>query len=608
LERLRRRFPEGVLAGFIDVVDGSQQRLRRPSFVAGLIAVVFAFVITRGVWAGSLPYVGFSLPPPESAADALGAYAGGWNPAGLGSPEVLRPAIAATAVVQWLLFDHPGGAIGLLTLAAFLSGAVGTNRLLRTWGIGSVAGYVAGIAFMGTSAAAALGAGTHWSSLVALGVLPWPLVLSLSAWPERWLARVGRMAAVTATTGVMAAFSPALLPLPALAIVLWALVGRGPRWAAALRALAGAVLALPLLMPWVLYADLASFYTDGAATFWEPSLLTAGGLAVALVGALLSADTSRAPVAGWGGLLAAIGTLGARAGDFGAGREAGIAGLVAAALGTAVVVGSAIDLGYRRASLSGPRLAAAWVALLAAVLVVLTAVGPTIVGRATLPEDELTDRFSFAVAGDMPTGRVLVFGPAGDLPGTTYEYEGLAYRVFTPPVPDTWDAYLPEPRLGDLALVALFDDLVDGSVRRAGERLAPFGVSWVVFLDPSPLEGLLEAQLDLVPLRSLDVPVFRNEVPAARAVAASGRAWEWDGTGYRIPVGAAASGTVRIAENADYRWGPGTWAQDEWANEITVSGREVSFRPYEPRRTVALLALAWLIVLVVGSAAGRWRR
>ncbi len=126
------------------------------------------------------------LGTPESASAALGAYAGGWNPAGLGSPEVLRPEVAATAVVQVLLFGHGALAVSVLILAAFLFGAIGTGRLLRVWGIGPVAGYLAGTVLMAGPAAVALAGDGAWGPLVALGALPWSVAAAIGPWPQQW--------------------------------------------------------------------------------------------------------------------------------------------------------------------------------------------------------------------------------------------------------------------------------------------------------------------------------------------------------------------------------------------------------------------------------------
>ena len=606
LERLRARFPDGVLSGFSDVLEAGQERLRRPAVVVVLAVIAFAVLATRAIWTGGLPVGGFSLPPPESASAALGAYAGGWNPAGLGSPEVLRPEVAATALVQTALFGHGGLAVALLTVAAFLCGAIGTGRLLRVWGIGPVAGYLAGSVLMAGPAALALAGGGAWGPMIALGALPWAAAGALAPWPQGWPRRLGRGAGVVLATGVVAAFAPAALPVPLVAVLLWALVGRGKRWPAVLLALAGALLALPLLMPWILYADLGSLYTGGAAAFWEPTWLLAVALG-ALVLTVAAGDPAVSAVAGWGGLLSAGGAVLARGGNLGLGREAEQAGLIAAALGVAAVAGAALEAGGRRRRIGGLRGATALVAALAALVLVGGTAAMAMPGRAGLPEDRDTDLLAFATAGGDTGSRVLLFGPAADLPGTSRDFEGLGYRVLAPPFARSWDAYLPAPRLGDEALRHLFDDLLGGEVRRAGERLAGFGIGWVAFTESSPLEATFEAQLDMVPLRGLAVPVFRNEVPATEAFGPGGTPWTRDGTGYLRPEG-APSGPVYVAANADYRWGPGDWNQADWANQVDTAGTEVRFSGYAGRRNLALGSATWLVTLLALLGIGWWGR
>jgi hypothetical protein len=606
MERIRARFPEGVLAGFSDAVETGQETIRRPAFLAGFGTLLVAAFATRDIWTNRLPVSGFSLPPPDSGTAALAAYAGGWNPAGFGSPEVLRPDVAVVALVQTVMFGRGGLAVAVVTVAAFIAGAFGTARLLRVWGVGAVPGYLAGITLVAGPAVFALGEASHWPALVAVGVLPWPILLSLRPWPETWLRRFGRMASIVLTTGLVAAFAPAAAPLPAAAVILWALVGTGARWVAAVRAVAGLALAIPLLMPWILYADLPGLYLDGAAAFWEPPVVALAAAGVALIGTLAGGDRPMAAVAGWGGLLAAAGGFLARAGDFGLGREARVGGLVAVALGIAVLAGAAVESYGRRESVFGLQRAAAVVAAIAGVGLALGAVFVVAPGRNGLPPDAFSDRFSFAAGEERAPARVLVFGPEDALPGTSRDLQGLAYRVFVPPAPQNWEAYLNEPRLGDDALTAFLDEFVAGDVRRAGSRLAAFGIGWVAFLEESPLEGLFETQLDMVPVRSFDIPVFRNEVPAAVALGADGAVWDPDGTGYVRPA-SAQSVAVGLAVNADDRWGPGTWIQADWGMRVIARAGSVGFAGYEPRRTMALGSLGWLGVLLLTTAFGWWR-
>ncbi|HEX5631076.1 MAG TPA: glycosyltransferase, partial [Acidimicrobiia bacterium] len=146
--RIRARFPEGVLSGFADAVEAGQQRIRNPGFFVGLVVIIFSLVATREIWSERLPVVGYSLPPPDSALATLRAYAGGWNPGGLGSPEVLLPAVAGTAVVQLIALSHGGFAVALLIVAGVIGGAFGMSRLLRNWGFAPASGLLAGVVLM----------------------------------------------------------------------------------------------------------------------------------------------------------------------------------------------------------------------------------------------------------------------------------------------------------------------------------------------------------------------------------------------------------------------------------------------------------------------------
>jgi hypothetical protein len=117
-----------------------------------------------------------------------------------------------------------------------------------------------------------------------------------------------------------------------------------------------------------------------------------------------------------------------------------------------------------------------------------------------------------------------------------------------------------------------------------------------VFTESSPLEQLFEAQLDLFHLRSLDFPVFRNEVPTGLARTPDGTGWDPTGTGFRSKDGGPAA-AVTVASNADHRWGPGAWEQVDWWNQVTPTTGSVRFRAHAPRRLMALGAGLWLLAL-----------
>ena len=305
-----------------------------------------------------------------------------------------------------------------------------------------------------------------------------------------------------------------------------------------------------------------------------------------------------------GGSVVVVGAAVARSGEWGAGTQVLLVGLALSAVGTAVVVGAALEAGARRREVGGWRSPASLAAAVAGAVLIVGTLGFAGPGRAGLPEDGFSGAFAFAAPEDAPTTRILIFGPAVDLPGGARDFDGLGYRVFTPPLPSSWDAILNEPRLGDEALEQVLRDLVDGRSRRAGEELADFGIGWIVFTEQSPLEALFEAQLDLVTLRSLDFPVFRNEAPAFVAHTVDGDGWIADGAGFR-PGAASPSAGVIVATNADYRWGPGIWSQDDWANRIDGVDTSVGFTAHGGRRLGALAAFGWLVVPGGAWVAGR---
>ena len=587
--RMRARFPEGVLSGFADAVEAGQQRIRNPAFFVGLIVIGFSLIATREIWSERLPIVGFSLPPAESALAALRSYAGGWNPAGLGSPEVLHPSVAATALVQLVTLGRGGAAVAVITVASFVAGIFGMNRLLRPHGVAATSGLLAGVVLMAGPATAAVTGNTHWAALPGIAALPWAVASAQAG------GRALRAFAATALfAGIGAMFSPAVLPVVLLALVAWTLVGAGPRWrglAVGGLAVAGAA---ALLMPWVLYTDLAGFFTDGSAAYWSPGWGVVGALVVAIGGVWLTAEATLGVLTGWGALLVATGTVAARSGALGGGAEAGVMGLSAVALGSGIVAAAALEAGMRRRVWGGFAAAGARLALLGTIVLI----GSTLLlagsGRAGLPADLFGESFRFAAASATPN-RVLLFGPVESLPGESRTLDGLGYRVLVPPYPANWEARLNEPRMGDEALEQLLRDIMDGEVRRAGDALAGFGVAWVAFLEPSPLELVFESQLDLVPLRSLDFPVFRNEILAAAARSEDGSGWLASGTGYSSPSG--RGGEVTVASNADYRWGPGAWEQLDWANRIDAAEGHVEFSGHSGRRLMALGSGLWALAL-----------
>ncbi len=603
-ERLRDRLPGEDRLSLAEI----GRELRQPAFLVGAFALAFSLVSVRTLWRG-FPAVGYSLPLVESSPHMMAAYAGGWNPGGFGSVETLPPFVGLAGAVQTVLLGNADLASWFLIVGAFLAGIWGTTRLLRTWQIEAVPGVVAGLVLMAGPATRAIAADTGLGTLVALGVLPWALRVPLARWPDHRWGQIGRVAAIAWISGILAVASPLLLLVAPAALILLALITPrepGP-WRAAGLSVAGSILAVPMLLPWITAVDLRRYLAAGDA-FWEPGAILALALGVALLISVITAPRRFAQIAGWGGVIVAAGAFMARTATFGAGREVQLAGTAVAALGSAIVIGVSLELLRQVRLVTGWRRLLAGVGFVAAAAVAVSVVLVLLPGRAGLPSDQLEDAIGFTGAADEDplSSRILLVGPADVLPGESREVLGAPYRVVSAPVPSLWEAWLPEARSSDLALERVLVDLIDGESFRAGADLADFGIRWVIFLGDSPLESVFAGQLDLVPLEGLATPAFVSEAALpVRAVASDGTAWMRTATGYvGTPDG---TGRVRIAESANSRWGE-DWAQVEWANEVSAATGEVGFAPISSRRSQALLALAVFVAWLTVSWWGRRRR
>jgi hypothetical protein len=584
--------------------------LRQPAFVVGALTVGFVLLATRAMWGNGWPAVGYSLPLPESGTAALGAYAGGWNPAGFGSVAPLPPFIGLAGLVQVALFDSPALTSAVLTLAAFLSGVWGTSRLVRTWGIEAVPGMLAGTVLMAGPATRAIAAGTGVPTLLALGVLPWALRVPLTRWPAGWVSRLGRIAAAGWVTALLAVLDPPLIVVPAGLLLLWALLNprEGAAWRAVAVAVLGAGLAVPVLLPWLAAADIEHFLTSGSA-YWEPGVVLPGAVTVALVAALISAPERLGVLAIWGGLAGAAGAFLARSADLGLGREVELLGLALVSLGSALVVAVTLEAVRRVDLVSGWRRVVGGVGGLGALAIVITVTLVILPGRAGLPQQSFGSALGFTVAGegDPAMSRILLVGPADTLPGDSRRVRGADYRVVSAPMPAMWEAWLAEPLLGDQMFEEVLESLIDGETKRAGAALAPFGVRWIIVMGETPLESVFEAQFDLTRLEGASNTSYLVDAEdAVRAMTGSGQAWARDGTGYR---GEPESGQrVLVGESASGRWEPGPWSQSSWANEVAADQGTARFRPYPGRRTQAAAALGIFTFLVLASGWTRRRR
>lgn len=583
--------------------DSSPAFWRRPAAAAGLAAVAFLLIYARSALSDGLPVTGFSLPMAESAQDALRAYAGGWHQGGLGSPEPMHPSVGAAALIQFLAGGGGPLAVALITVGSAALGMTGTMRLVRRLGLGYVPRFLAGAVYTAGIPVLALAGEGYWPAAAALGGLPWAWAGIAAPPADNWLSRIGRLGRIGLAAAWSACFLPALAVAPAAFGLTWAAASRS--WRPLGRGLFGSAAAAAVLFPWLgvrdggeIWGEGAGFYLDAPLWFAVPALLALGGAALAGRG-----RPARAALAG--GLLGSLGFLAARSAELGAGREVTAAGHLLAALGLAMAAAGAVAApGALSVAGAWRRSACRAAAAAAAVLALLTL--PALPGGRVGLDNDRFDEPAFADVRSDEYGpyRMLLIGPPGALPGESRRLgDGTAYRLVNGAVtyPQAW---LPDPLPGDRELAGALEYLAEGGERRPGRLLAEYGVRWVVFTGESDLAAALSPQLDMRLLTGLSYRALENESDAFRAVTDRGRPWSPDGGGY---AGETGAGRVRLAENADLRWGPdGT--QAGWAAEVSAAEGRAAFGPVGSFRTQSRLALAAAGLLAVSSLAGRPRR
>ncbi|MDK1019018.1 MAG: hypothetical protein QGD89_06425 [Actinomycetota bacterium] len=601
-------------------IEAVGQEMRQPAFVIGILAVLFVLVAARNLWSDGFPSVGYTLGFPSNGWDALGAYAGGWNPAGLGSPDPLRPLLAIAGIAKVVTANAAALSEYLLGAGAMLSGIWGMMRLLRTWSISAAPGLIAGLVYVAGSAAQGIAGNTHIGTLLALGVLPWALRLTLRPVGEDGWAFASRMAAVTLTFGLLGAASPLLLLAPVPLIGAYALIRitDGNAWRALILSLVGTAGGALLLSPWIWSADFVSMARGGYAYWPIPPIVGVAGVVV-VVAAVVAARRHLGLVAGWAGLLMSVGVLGARSGEFGFGTEFESVALAVLSLGAAIAVGIV-------AHAVADREGGGWRRLVMMVgvggVTVLIAVSIVIMpgGRIGLPGDRFDSafRFTLATAGQAEQSRILVVGPSFLLPGDSRSIEGGAYRVVSAPVPDLGEVRLAESLAFDDLLEEKLELIISGETRRAGGELALFGIRWIVVMGESSGPEAEEAsvawrnvfagQLDLLPLTAApENTVFVTDIqPVGRALTSAADAWPRIGWSY---IGEPAPGRrAFIAENPDDGWGPPPRLTTESMNEISAETGVATYTPDPSSRTQAVFVLVAIMVLTGAAGWGRRRQ
>lgn len=562
----------------------------RPTAVLVALSGLGVAIATREIWFAGTPAAGFSLPPADNLGGLVASYGGGWHASGLGSSVTAPPIAGLGSLANLLVGGRPDIAATLLTIGAIVAGLTGTIRLARRAGASSGAGHVAAWVYIaGASSAALFGAGL-WSLLLAAGPLPWVLDSILAPTSGDWRRRLGRYARGGLAAGLVAAAYPPVLALVPVTAILWTLFTR--RWFAFVSGLAVTSLGLGLVAPFVVSGNLWPLLTAAPLPVVQPRWLWPVSVVAAVgVGALWIGKTRLGPLA-FGGSLAVGGWL--LASWPGVVPGLGMVGWLAASIGGALLTAMVVEVA------EGPtwrRLVALASVAMFLVPAVVTAAG----GRAGLPPDRWSDRLGFVTTlAETPSStRVLLIGPAADLPGASRSLGSVSYRLIDGGVATLEQAYLPIFQTGDLALAnVIIDHLVRGVDLRPGSALADFGIGWVVVLPGSDLNTeAIDRQVDLA-LTPVDpeLTVYENLADSARAVTDDGAIWKWDGRTYR---GEPTDGRVRIADNADARWGPDWAIADGWANSVSGEEGVAAFIPHSLSRVAGLASGALFIVLLI---------
>ncbi len=612
-EALRRRLPGDDRLS----VESIGNDITQPAFVVGALAVIFVMLSSRNIWSDGLPSVGFTLPFPSNGWDVLAAYAGGWNPAGLGSPTTLRPLLALVGIAKIVTLHASVLSEYLLTAGSMLAGLWGMTRLLRTWSIPAAPALIGGLVYVAGPTAQGIGNNTFIGTSIALGILPWVFRLCLARVKPGFWSAATRVAGVSLVVAVLAGFSPLFLLVVAPAVFLYALFTWNDEaaWHGVVLALVGTAVAGLLLSPWIWSVNLIGVARQGYA-FWNISPVLGVAAAVVAVAAIGAGRKGLGVVAGWGALLASLGFLGSRSGALGWGVEAGSVSLAMAGFGIAIVI-AVVTEGVLRQGIGVPRRVILAVGSVGAILLVVGSLPIILGGRAGLPGDVYVDALGFTQAreGQAERTRVLLVGRPDLLPGDSRTVEGGSYRVVSATGPDLGEARLSAPLPFDDLLAEKLEEIITGQTRRAGGELATFGIQWIVVMGDS--DGLdadesavawrtvFAGQLDLLPISSgTGYATFVADVtPVGRALTTDQASWERDGWTYRgEPVEA---GQVFIAENPDTGWGPAPRETVGAMNVVAASEGVATYTPDGGRRIQAMLSLAGVVLLVGVVAVGR---
>ncbi|MGH8945197.1 MAG: glycosyltransferase family 2 protein [Acidimicrobiia bacterium] len=566
------------------IATRTQKALGSPGMWGGLIAMLIILIGARSLFFSGVPNAGLSFPfePPSVAFER---WLGGWNDSGLGSPDPVHPSVAVAALVSFVWFGAEGAARFLATIGAGVVAVFGMGVLAGRLGLSGPGRFLAGLALVAGPGTAELTGVGAWHALAGAAVLPWAVLI---AFPHPNLPAPGGLSSYGKALiwgTILAALGPLLIVVPLLFVVLWrAWSGHKGSVPVALAVLAGAVVAVPFVTAdrgWLL--DPSGRLGLMVEELW-PALVALAALPLVFVG------NDRAQRVGIvGGLLALAALVGARLGPGGQGIEEAL--LITSSFGVALVVAG----GLNSISLRPQRLAANFAATALLFLSVL-AMGN---GRLGLPPGDLNQSIEFAAAGveGKPPARVLIASTEPALiPGADRAGPGFWYRLVDGTGMTHDEVWLPPGREADASLGNALSEIASGGELRAGARLVPYAVEWVVLVGPeSPLDRVLSTQLDMVPIPLEEqTRVFQNSNRAPIAATDEG-AWARSGTGF---AGEPGEGRVRLGVTYDDHWRPDP-RPASWAVEVSASEGRAEF---EPDAIAVAIALASALVAAAGLA------
>lgn len=606
LREVGSELTDRILSVFDDdqaLARGTRRVWSSPGIWGAVLAAAMVVAASWSIFFSGVPNVGYSFPfePSSVAADRFFA---GWNDSGLGTPDAVHPATGFAGLLSFLWFGAEGAARTVATIVFAVLAVLGMGRLAGRLGFRGPGRYLSGLVLLaGPGTAVIVGAGS-WLALGAAALLPWAVrsvFLHPSDRAKSWLTHIGW---VLLWTLLLTSLSPVLGVVPLGVAILWRLVG-GSR--------SSILLGLASLLAGIVAAgfvyDDRSWLLDVdrrlglAVPEWWPILMAAVALPIALV------DGRARRLGSFGAILGLTGLLVFRLPYGGPGVEE--AALVLASFGSAIVVAAALD----HLSIEPRRLLAA----VSAVAILILSVGGLLDGRLGLPAGDENDQLSFAstLAGPGGPGRVLMVSVDSHLiPGESRPGPGFWYRTLDSQGTTIDEVWLPEVRPGDELLDDSIDQIASGAELRPGQLLSQFSIDWVVIAGPeSPLDHILESQLDLIPTPLLPgSKVYEN--PGAAPLAAGSLVkpvpepplgdgeliWARQGAGFG---GRPGESRIGITVNHSPGWQPDAMSED-W--HLTVAATEGAatfagsgYLAYAPFVAAGLL-LAALAFLAWGTA------